>query len=194
MDDEAAVLVHVVTVGDAGTVVSVVGGADGVDDETTGAHHAAQIDDEPLELGRRERHAEQHVRVGHVDAGVRDGKSFTDVVDLDGHPISKPGGAGLGLDRVAALGRVVEGVYVEPAAGEVERVASLARAQLEHGRGARSLEHIGGGNGRLAGLVAVHLGMRGEGRRPVLPLVVRRRHDDSLTLIPREVSRSPSVD
>src|SRR6266699_785873 len=49
MDDEAAVLVHVLTVGDAGTVVRVVGGARGVDDETTGAHHPAQLGDEPLE-------------------------------------------------------------------------------------------------------------------------------------------------
>jgi hypothetical protein len=36
--------------------------------------------------------------------------------------------------------------------------------------------------------------MGGEGRRPVLPLLVRRRHNDSVILIPREVSRSPSVD
>ena len=105
-------------------------------------------------------------------------------MDLGGHPISKPGRAGLDLDRVEALGRVVEGVYVEPAAGEVERVASLARAQLEHGRYARGREHIGGGDGGLAGLVPVHLGMGGEGRRPVLALLVRRCHDDSLILIP----------
>ena len=115
-------------------------------------------------------------------------------MDLDGHSISKPGRAGLRFDRSDALGRVVEGVHVEPAADEVERVAALARAQLEHCHHIRSLEHIGGGNGRLAGLIAVHLGMGGEGRRPVLALLVRRRHHDSVILIPREVSRSPSVD
>ena len=195
MDDEAAVLVHVVPVRDAGTVMSVVGCSNGVDDETAGAHYSVQIGDESLELGRRERHAEEHVRIRRVDAGVREREVLPDVVESDGHPIGKPGCIRFGPDRIETLARVVEGVYVEPAVGEIDRVASLTRAQLEHGRGTRINEHVAGGDGSLAGLVAVHLGMGGEGRRPVLALLVLcRRHNDSVIPIPREVSRTPSVD
>ena len=105
-------------------------------------------------------------------------------MERDRHPINEPSVTGFGLDRLEALGRVVDGVHVEAAAGEVERVASLARAQLEHSRGTRRRERVGRGNRRVAGLVPVHLGMSGEGRRPVLSLLVRRRHDNSVILIP----------
>ena len=114
------------------------------------------------------------MRVGRVDAVVREREALPGVVERDRHPIGKPGRAGFGLDLLEAFGRVVESVHMEPAAGEVKRVATLARAELEHGRGTCGREHVGGGDGRLAGLVAVHLGMSGEGRRPVLPLLVGR--------------------
>ena len=112
------------------------------------------------------------------------GEELPDVVQPDGHPISQAGGAGLGVDRFDALGRVVEGVHVEPAAGEVERVAALARAQLEHCLHIRSRELVGAGDHGIAGLVAVHVGMGGESGRPVLSLLVSRRHDDSVIRIP----------
>src|SRR5689334_8636091 len=50
MDGETNLLVGVVAARDAGAVVRVVGGTDGVDDLTAGAQHATQIGDQPLEL------------------------------------------------------------------------------------------------------------------------------------------------
>jgi hypothetical protein len=73
-----------------------------------------------------------------------------DVVDLDGHPISKPGCAGFGVDRVKALGHVIEGVDVEPATGEVERVASLARAEAATAASLGSSPYISGWAARVA--------------------------------------------
>jgi hypothetical protein len=81
-----------------------------------------------------------------------------------------------GVGRLAQLtqtGRAeIQRLHGETLLGEKQRIAAMARSQLEHVVGARVPEDCSGVDGRGGGLTAVHAGIVGVGGVPVPSLRV----------------------
>ncbi len=189
MHRETAVLPDVVAVAGAGPVVRIAGVPDGVDQHSPGPQDPPYLPDQRFQLGRGQRHAEQHVRVHGVDRPVRQGQRFADVLGHGAHRQALGGGPRGQLFE--ADGTEIGSGHREALAGEVQRVPSVAGAELQDGPARR--EHRGGVLRRLRRPLAVHAGVVGVRPLPVLTLRPRQRlvHQPSPLLLRGRVNRPP---
>ena len=125
---------------------------DRVDEEPARAEDAAHLRGEPLDLGRREGHAEEHVRVAGINSPLEQRKRVADVAGKRLDRRAEPGGLGLGGDLGKTRIGVVEGDDAEAGGCEEERVAALARTKLEDLGGIRVDETAERRAARFAGL------------------------------------------
>jgi hypothetical protein len=203
VDGEAAVFVDVVAVGSSGAAVGVAGVTDGVDEGAARPKYPADLADQRVDLLGGQGHAQQHVREDRVHGGVRQRQPVTDIVYCGGDPLVDVLGAGGLLQLPKAGGGEIGGLDGEPLAGEVQGVAAVPRAKLQHVPRPGRMEHRGGVDCWCGRLLAVHTGVGGVGVLPVPALGVgqfraqarppppRPRHPRLATPLQRPPLRTP---
>jgi hypothetical protein len=143
-----------------------------VDEKATGPQDALDLAHEALDLEGRQGHAEQHVGVTGVEAGVGERKGLPNVGDDRLDPPRDVIELGLLHDLGESRLGEVEGRHVDPRSGEPARIPALPRTQLEHLADVFGQEQLECRPAGLAGLGAEEVWPDREGPGPLAALIV----------------------
>jgi len=158
MDDEAAHLPHILSPMDAGAIVGVACMPHGVDVQSPGLQHPADLLRQEFQLGGGEGHAVEHVGEAAVKGTVFEGERLTDIVPERLDRSGKAALLRLSGDGIDSLFAVIKGADLKPLLREKERVAPSAAAQFEDAGSAFFLEERSRLPGGMARRRAEHVG------------------------------------